>query len=635
MTKVLYIWDQDSGKYVPIKALKGEKGDKGDPGEQGPKGDAGEKGADGAQGHQGEKGPQGEQGPKGDPGEKGDKGDTGPKGDQGPGAEVYYIDLAGAYPSYTCGVSMDEIAAAYNAGKVVRCRCVVGDFLADLPLFLPISSAKTWIFSGSGGLSGLGIATQSLSVAIINGSVMAEDTTLAKKEDIPEALKNPRSLTIKVGDTSVTYDGSNYKDVTIPKLVDTVTVTAPAYTNRIPLSVDASGAVYNGTGYKSGVYLNSAGEELSGSGVATSGYIPVKKGDIIRIKDTSQAGIDTTLTLTLTAAKAGSANCGKTIANIQSGTAYGKITVNGNEATWDTSGISYYFWNDFAWLRVTTHSADAVVTVNEEIKVTTTTQDVLKENVKVKAGNLDFDVGKPILSGKKVVCFGDSIFGMTRDTTSVPAWAAAFTGATVYNVGFGGCRMAVHPTSGYAAFSMWALAEAVATGTYTTQDAQAASGQDYFASQLAVLKSIDFGTVDAVVIHYGTNDFAGGVTFDNAANDADTATLCGALRYAVRKLLGAYPKLKIFVSLPLYRMWGSVGAETYTNANGKKLREACTALADAADALNLPVIDGYKALGVNSINASAYLSDGTHLTDHGRRAFGEYIGGCLVAPAHG
>lgn len=568
-------------------------------------------------------------------GAPGEKGDQGPAGETGPGAEVYYINLVGAYPNYTCGVSMDEIAAAYNAGKVVRCRCAMGSYTADLPLFLPLPSAQTWVFSGSGGLSAMGFFAQSLTVAIVAGTVMAENTALAKKEDIPEipeALKNPNALTIKVGDTTVTYDGSDSKMVEIPKLVDTETVTAPAYTNQIPLSVDASGAVYNGTGYKSGVYLNSAGEELSGSGVATSGYIPVKKGDIIRIKDTSQAGIDTTLTLALTAAKAGAANCGKTIANIQGGTAYGKITVSGNEATWDTSGISYYFWNDFAWLRVTTHSADAVVTVNEAIQVTTTTREVLKENVKVKAGNLDFDVGKPILSGKKAVCFGDSIFGMIRDTTSVPAWAAAFTGATVYNVGFGGCRMAVHPTSGYAAFSMWALADAVATGSYTTQDAQAASGQDYFASQLAVLKSIDFGMVDAVVIHYGTNDFASGVTFDNGDNDADTATLCGALRYAVRKLLGAYPKLRIFVSLPLYRMWGSVGAETYTNANGKKLREACTALADAAGALNLPVIDGYKALGVNSINGGAYLSDGTHLTDHGRRAFGEYIGGCLVAP---
>ena len=219
------------------------------------------------------------------------------------------------------------------------------------------------------------------------------------------------------------------------------------------------------------------------------------------------------------------------------------------------------------------------------------------------------------------------------DALGVPtAWAAAFTGAKVCNVGFGGCRMAVHPTSGYAAFSMWALADAVATGTYTTQDAQASSGADYFVQQLAVLKGIDFGSVDMAVIHYGTNDFTGNVAIDNADDDDDTSTLCGALRYALRKIQTAYPKIRVFVSLPIYRKWDSVGAESYTNGNGKTLREFGTALAGVADEFNCPCIDGYKALGINTANASAFLADGTHLNEYGRQVFGEYIGGCLISP---
>lgn len=461
---------------------------------------------------------------------------------------------------------------------------------------------------------------------------VAAQRILVQIPTVPEALKNPNALTLKVGGATTTYDGSSAQEVDFPEIVVAETITAPAYTNQIPVSADANGAVYNGTGYKSGVYLNSAGVELSGTGLVTSGYIPVKKGDIIRIKDTSRVNIDTTLVMALTAAKAGTANCGKTINAIQSSALYGTVTVSGNVVTWDTSGIGYYFWDNFAWLRVTTHSADAIVTVNEEITDTVTTQNVLKPSVKVKKANVDFDIASPLLSGKTVVCFGDSIFGMTRDTTSVPAWAAAFTGAKVYNVGFGGCRMAVHPTSGYAAFSMWALADAVATGTYTTQDAQASSGADYFAQQLAVLKGIDFGSVDTVAIHYGTNDFTGNVAIDNATDDDDTSTLCGALRYALRKIQTAYPKIRVFISLPIYRKWDSTGAETYTNANGKKLREFCTALAGVADEFNCPCIDGYKALGINTANASAFLADGTHLNEHGRQAFGEYIGGCLISP---
>ena len=461
---------------------------------------------------------------------------------------------------------------------------------------------------------------------------VAAQRILVQIPTVPETLPNPKALTLKVGGATTTYDGSSAQEVDFPEIVVAETITAPAYTNQIPVSADANGAVYNGTGYKSGVYLNSAGEELSGTGVVTSGYIPVKKGDIIRIKDTSRVNIDTTLVMALTAAKAGTANCGKTINAIQSSALYGTVTVSGNVVTWDTSGIGYYFWDNFAWLRVTTHSADAIVTVNEEITDTVTTQNVLKPSVKVKKANVDFDIASPLLLGKTVVCFGDSIFGMTRDTTSVPAWAAAFTGAKVCNVGFGGCRMAVHPTSGYAAFSMWALADAVATGTYTTQDAQASSGADYFAQQLAVLKGIDFGSVDTVVIHYGTNDFTGNVAIDNATDDDDTSTLCGALRYALRKIQTAYPKIRVFISLPIYRKWDSVGAESYTNGNGKTLREFGTALAGVADEFNCPCIDGYKALGINTANASAFLADGTHLNEYGRQVFGEYIGGCLISP---
>ncbi len=608
-------YSTDSGStwtnLIAVADLKGAKGDKGDTGAQGVKGDPGEKGDPGATGPAG---------PAGVPGKDGAKGDPGEKGKDGSDATVTAASITGALgykpaaPSDIPVVPTAEINAN-TAARHTHANKAVIDSITGLV------TAEN--------LDNPGHTTDLVQYGAFR---VAAQRILVQIPTVPETLPNPKALTLKVGGATATYDGSSAQEVDFPEIVVAETITAPAYTNQIPVSADANGAVYNGTGYKSGVYLNSAGEELSGTGMVTSGYIPVKKGDIIRIKDTSRVNIDTTLVMALTAAKAGTANCGKTINAIQSSALYGTVTVSGNVVTWDTSGIGYYFWDNFAWLRVTTHSADAIVTVNEEITDTVTTQNVLKPSVKVKKANVDFDIASPLLSGKTVVCFGDSIFGMTRDTTSVPAWAAAFTGAKVYNVGFGGCRMAVHPTSGYAAFSMWALADAVATGTYTTQDAQASSGADYFVQQLAVLKGIDFGSVDMAVIHYGTNDFTGNVAIDNADDDDDTSTLCGALRYALRKIQTAYPKIRVFISLPIYRKWDSVGAESYTNGNGKTLREFGTALAGVADEFNCPCIDGYKALGINTANASAFLADGTHLNEYGRQVFGEYIGGCLISP---
>ena len=414
-------------------------------------------------------------------------------------------------------------------------------------------------------------------------------------------------------------------------LVSETTQVLPDYTNQIPLSTDASGAVLNGVGYESGK-LDTNGSVISGTKFV-SGFIPVKKGDIIRVKDPSSTDFSTGFVFALyNSNKATGSNIGRYINTMQASEAYGTVSISGNVLTWDTSNISYYFWNDFAYLRVTTGSANSVVTVNQELVETTQTIITLNPNIKVREENLDFDIGKPLLSGRKVVVFGDSIIGMSRDQTSVPAYAAAYTGAEVYNVGFGGCRMSVHPTAGYAPFSMWALADAVASGDYSSQDEQAPNGPDYFPEQLALLKSINFNNVDMIVIHYGTNDFAANVTIDNTSDNDDTATLCGALRYSLRKLMTAFPKIRIFVSVPIYRKWDSTGAETYTNSNGKKLLDFCEALAGVASEFNLPVIDGYKSLGVNTINDAAFSADGTHLNQHGRRAFGELIGGKLISP---
>jgi lysophospholipase L1-like esterase len=242
------------------------------------------------------------------------------------------------------------------------------------------------------------------------------------------------------------------------------------------------------------------------------------------------------------------------------------------------------------------------------------------------------------LEGKTVVCFGDSLFGMYTGDTSAPAYVAKSTGATVYNVGFGGCRMSVHPYTGYNEFCMYALADAIASGDWSAQDSAAASGSANFPEQLAILKRIDFETVDAIVIHYGTNDFAAGagVAIDNTSNPKDVNTLCGALRYSVEKLLSAYPKLDIYVSLPAFRFWQAEdGTITYSdekkNVNGYTLPDFVKALAETAKEYKFPVIDCYYGLGINKNNATTFLADGVHHNAEGRKRFGEYIGSKLVS----
>lgn len=245
------------------------------------------------------------------------------------------------------------------------------------------------------------------------------------------------------------------------------------------------------------------------------------------------------------------------------------------------------------------------------------------------------------LAGKTVVCFGDSLFGMYTGDTSAPAYAAKYTGATVYNVGFGGCRMSQHPYPEYDKFCMYALADAIASGDWSAQDEVASQGSANFPAQLEILKNIDFSAVDMVVVHYGTNDFtagSSGVTIDNPDNPKATNTLCGALRYSIEKLLSAYPQIKIFVSLPAFRFWESEDGTITTsddkiNGKGNTLIDFGRALAETAKEYKMPYIDCYHGLGINKENRATYFNpnDGTHHNEAGRKRFGEYIGAKLAA----
>lgn len=78
-------------------------------------------------------------------------------------------------------------------------------------------------------------------------------------------------------------------------IVITANATVPAaYTNLVPLSINADGTIYNGIGYKSGYRLNSSGIEKEHAGACVTGYIPCTKGGILRTLGNTGASVGTT-----------------------------------------------------------------------------------------------------------------------------------------------------------------------------------------------------------------------------------------------------------------------------------------------------------------------------------------------------
>lgn len=236
------------------------------------------------------------------------------------------------------------------------------------------------------------------------------------------------------------------------------------------------------------------------------------------------------------------------------------------------------------------------------------------------------------LKDKKIVNFGDSIFGQFNPPEDVSTFLSTYTGAETYNCGFGGNTMATHYNSNYALFSFHALVDAIVSGDWSAQDAAIADtswvNPTAYPTRLATLKVLDFDDVDIITIAYGTNDWMFDVGIDNSQNQKDVLTFCGSFRYSVEKLLTAYPHLRVYACTPIFRTQLDETthepiqySDTWQNTNGKTIPDFCDALRNVSAEYGIKCIDNYYELGFNKMNRTVYYreNDGTHPSVEGRK----------------
>lgn len=243
------------------------------------------------------------------------------------------------------------------------------------------------------------------------------------------------------------------------------------------------------------------------------------------------------------------------------------------------------------------------------------------------------------LNGKKVVCFGDSIFGNFQDATGIPSLLAKNTGATVYNLGFGGTRMAkrndVNSQSSYwSEFSFASIVEQIEINDFTrmkTALPNMTSALSYFSASISLLESINWNEIDIVTWEYGTNDFTGANIVKNESDLTNLYTYYGAYCHAIEKLLTKYPHLRIILITPMYRFWDIGGVYQYDSdthvINNQKLTDFVSCVKEVAQKYHLPIIDNYYGMDANKFTRTQYFdaTDGTHPNENGRKRFADRI----------
>ena len=109
------------------------------------------------------------------------------------------------------------------------------------------------------------------------------------------------TVSVKMAGSDITSTAYSNGVINIPTVTGVIVIQIaaaeiPSYTNQIPISKDASGNVFNGTGYKEGYRLNSSGAEVAADGYVVTGYMPFKLGQQILFdkfsgKESSNSGL--------------------------------------------------------------------------------------------------------------------------------------------------------------------------------------------------------------------------------------------------------------------------------------------------------------------------------------------------------
>jgi lysophospholipase L1-like esterase len=185
------------------------------------------------------------------------------------------------------------------------------------------------------------------------------------------------------------------------------------------------------------------------------------------------------------------------------------------------------------------------------------------------------------------------------------------------NVGFDGACAGAYERPYADDFSLYKLVDAVTSGNWTAQNSSIThmAGGNEFA--LSRIKAVDFNQVTHLGLEYGTNDFT---------LSAPLAVFRQSLDYSVRKLLAAFPKARLFLMTPAWRLnFEELDSNAHPNESGIFLKQYVDTMVSVATATGIPCLDMWRTLGVNATNYKNFTFDGTHPNETGARIRGEVI----------
>lgn len=221
-----------------------------------------------------------------------------------------------------------------------------------------------------------------------------------------------------------------------------------------------------------------------------------------------------------------------------------------------------------------------------------------------------------------ILFLGDDVISdYTADTGIANLVESNIEDAVVYNAAFSNTTMTAANLNfdenyGLDAFSLYWLGKCIELDTFDLLDNSLPNvGGDTSGYQDAIdtLKSVDFNTLDVIVIYYGLNDYLEGRQITHLGVEDDKTAYTGSLYATVTMLQEKYPNLQIIIASPTYCYVDanddSTGCDTTDTGEGM-LADYMVAAKNIAVMLNVSYMDNYYGIGMNlETAADKYLED--------------------------
>lgn len=235
----------------------------------------------------------------------------------------------------------------------------------------------------------------------------------------------------------------------------------------------------------------------------------------------------------------------------------------------------------------------------------------------------------------QIVVFGDSVMGLVRDETAVPARLQALTGKTVFNAALGGtCAARSRNDRGMdltmGSLSLVGLTRAVWAEDFSVQQSVRIQedNTEYFAETIDGLAKTDFSRAETIIIQQGLNDYHSGTLIENPEDPYDVHTYMGALRTSIKALKKVNPELRILLLTPTFA-WYVAPEQTCDEIDygGGTLSDYVEAEIRLAQELDLEIVDLYCDVysRENWEDWEAYTVDGIHPNEAAREMLAQRI----------